>query len=68
MNNSKLWYKVVMQNGRNSHEDELLWYELNRIASNKIEWGIGNIDDQILGYASINEAKVKVHRRLHFNN
>jgi hypothetical protein len=31
------------------------------IAGNKIEQGIGNIDDQIFGYASISDAKGKVH-------
>jgi hypothetical protein len=38
------------------------------IAGNKIERGIGNTDDQIFGYASISEAKGKVHQSLLFND
>jgi hypothetical protein len=37
---------------------------VNGSTDNKIEQGIGNTDDQILGYASISEAKGKAHRLL----
>jgi hypothetical protein len=38
------------------------------IAGNKIERGIRNTDDRVFGYASVSEAKGKLHRRLRFND